>query len=663
MVIVRRMSALGLVLGCWVGLFGCGEDREASVRQPVSLPDSAPTTSPETGLPVVPVPYDLFELDWLRERWAAQVSEAEGWAVEHDFGFTDQVEESGIQFRHRIVDDAGHLYKLVHYDHGNGVQVADVDGDGSLDLYFTTQVGRNELWRSRGDGTFEDITEQAGVGFGDRVGVSASFADVDNDGDPDLYVTSVRGGNALLENDGSGRFRDITVEAGLEYEGHSSAAVFFDYDRDGLLDILLLNVGVYTTDHRLPAGQGSYFEGLEDAFTGHVYPERTERSVLYRNEGGNRFRDVSRETGLVDGRWSGDAVPFDVDRDGWLDLYVLNMQGDDGLWRNQEGRRFVEEGRRWFPKTPWGGMGAQVIDVNGDGLFDLSVVDMHSDMWDPRVGVDVELEASKPRMEVVPPPRHLGTENALHGNALFLNTGEPPFAEVADERGFETYWPWGLSAEDLNADGWPDVFITSSMNYPFRYHTNKLLLNAGGERFLDAEFVLGVEPRRDGRIATPWFTLDCGANPGHRHCAAAGRETGRHEVWSAVGSRSSVVFDLEGDGDLDIVTNDFNSEPQVLLSDLAQRKPGLSYLKVELEGRRSNRDGLGAVVTLEAAGWRQVQSHDGQSGYLSQSSLPLYFGLGEAESVERVEVVWPSGTVQLIEGPVEKNRTLEIVEP
>src|SRR5206468_3102672 len=141
----------------------------------------------------------------------------------------------GITFTHRIVDDAGRTYKAAHYDHGNGIAMADVDGDGRLDVYFVNQVGGNELWRNLGGGRFENITAAAGVGVPDKVSVSASFADVDNDGDADLYVTTVRGGNMLFENDGKGHFKNVSKASGLDYVGHSSAAVFFDYDRDGKL--------------------------------------------------------------------------------------------------------------------------------------------------------------------------------------------------------------------------------------------------------------------------------------------------------------------------------------------------------------------------------------------------------------------------------------------
>ena len=199
-----------------------------------------------------------------------------------------------------------------------------------------------------------------------------------------------------------------------------------------------------------------------------------------------------------------------------------------------------------------------------------------------------------------------------------------------------------MSSGDLNADGWQDVFVASSMNYPFRYGVNTVLLNDRGRGFLDSEFVLGVEPRREGRTAQPWFALDCDeADTGHKHCE--GQEGGLL-VYGALGTRSSALFDVEGDGDLDIVTNEFNGVPQVLLSDLSQRRAGLRYVEVVLVGKSSNRDGLGAVVAVEANGQVYTQVQDGQSGYLSQSACGLYFGWGRQRRWNRLTVRWPSGS-------------------
>ncbi len=618
-------------------------------------PAAAPAQ--EGGKAVIHAPETDSGADTLAARGQAERAGVSKFRVFHGFRFTDRQPESGITFAHQIVDDAGKTYKAAHYDHGNGVAAADVDGDGLIDLYFTSQLGGNELWKNLGGGKFRNITAAAGgLGLADRISVSASFADVDNDGDQDLYVTTVRMGNALFENDGKGKFRDITKASGLGYTGHSSAAVFFDYDRDGRLDLFLVNVGKYTTEAR---GRGGYYIAAEDAFQRHVNPEHTEISRLYRNQGGNqggtRFTDVTEQTGLKDGGWSGDATIADFNEDGWLDLYVLNMQGDDHYWENQQGKSFVDKTAAHFPKTSWGAMGIKVFDYDNDGKMDLFVTDMHSDM----VG-DIPPQDEKLKF---PPPEDLpvlqGAANNIFGNAFYRNLGGGRFAEMSDALNLENYWPWGVSVDDLNADGWDDAVITSSMNFPFRYGVNSLLLNNRGEGFLDSASLLGIEPRRGGLTRKPWFELDCsGADRGHNLCQY---KTGKYTVTGTLGTRAAAIFDLDEDGDLDIVTNELNSEPQVFVSDLAEKKK-LRWLKVRLKGGASNRNGLGAVVKVHAGSRVLTKVMDGTSGYLSHSILPLYFGLDEAEAVDRIEIRWPSGKTQTVPGPIAVNRALDVTE-
>jgi hypothetical protein len=591
--------------------------------------------------------------DTLEARGAAERTSLSRFKVAHDFRFTDRLPESGITFVHQIVDDAGKTYKAAHYDHGNGIAVADVDGDGLPDVYFTSQLGGNQLWKNLGNGRFRNVTAEAGVAVAGKISVSATFADIDNDGDQDLYVTTVRGGNVLFENDGKGHFKDITQRSGLGYVGHSSAAVFFDYDRDGRLDLLLVNVGKYTTDVK---GRGGYYVAYEDAFHGHTFPERTEYSVLYHNEGGNRFIDVSARMGLRDGGWSGDASICDFNEDGWPDLYILNMQGDNHYWENQGGRKFVEKTAQYFPKTSWGAMGIKVFDFDNDGRMDLLVTDMHSDM----VSYDVAPQDEKLKF---PPPEDLpvyqGAANNIFGNSFYRNLGGGRFVEMSDQLNLENFWPWGVSVDDLNADGWDDVVITASMNFPFRYGVNSVLLNNQGEGFLDSASLLGVEPRRGGRTRKVWFTVDCaGEDKELPQCKGT---SGRFAVTGTLGSRSSAVFDLDGDGDLDIVTNELSSEPQVLISDLAQRHK-IHWLKVHLTGTTSNRNGLGAVVKVHAGRRVLTKVMDGSSGYLSHSILPLYFGLDQAEKIDEIEVKWPSGRVQTLSGPITANRLLDVTE-
>ncbi len=594
----------------------------------------------------------------LAARKQRQMQTVDQFKVFYQFQFADKLKQSGITFVNHIVDDAGKDYHLAHYDHGTGIAVADVDGDGLYDIYFVSQTGGNELWKNLGGGKFKNITAEAGVGVPGRISVSASFADIDNDGDPDLFVTTVRGGNLLFENDGHGHFKDITQEAGLGGANHSSGAFFFDYDRDGLLDLLVCNVGKYTTDQK--GAQGEY-TALPDAFSGHMFPERYEFPVLYRNLGHNRFKDVTAEVGLKPVGWSGDATFVDLNGDGWPQVYFLNMMGANHFFENRQGK-FSEQTKRYFPKTSWGAMGVKFFDYDNDGRMDLFVTDMHTDMWWDAAPEDEKKKA--PHHE--PESFLMGkADSFVYGNSLFHNLGGGKFEEVSDRMGVENYWPWGPSIGDVNADGWEDIFIASSMNFPFRYGINSLLLNNAGAKFLDAEFLLGVEPRRDGRTHTPWFDIDCSkpaADPNAYVQKPCKGQTGNITVMAPLGTRSAVIFDLDNDGDLDIVTNDFNSEPQILVSNLSEQNR-IHWIKVKLTGTASNRDGLGATVRVFAGGRTLTKFNDGKSGYLSQSSLPVYFGLGDAQKIERVEVDWPSGRKQAINQGVPVNQVFHVTEP
>lgn len=586
-------------------------------------------------------PKSQAEIEWMRRRKAEEEKRAIDYKPFHDFKFVDRLAESGITFTNSVTDDGKKIYKADHYDHGNGIAVADVDGDGLYDIYFVNQLGCNELWRNLGGGRFENITGKAGVALCNQVSVTASFADVDNDGKPDLFVTTVRHGNHLFHNLGGGKFEDITEQSGLSYSGHSSGAMFFDYNRDGKLDLFLSNVGRYTSDEK---GRDGYYVGLPDAFSGQLHPDRNEPCKLYKNLGNNKFEDVTSTSGITTCGWNGDASFVDLDDSGYPDIYILNMQGNNHFYVNEHGDHFVDKTDQYFPKTPWGAMGVKFFDFNNDGLLDLFVTDMHSDMSYDLGYDEADQETVKSTM-MWADSFMVGHEKSIFGNAFYKNLGHGKFEEISDKIGVENYWPWGVSVDDLNADGYQDMFISSGMSYHFRYGINSLLLNDAGKKFLPSEFILGVEPRPGEQTVAPWFDVDCsGADVLHRDCKG---HDGKFTVLSSVSTRSSVIFDVDNDGALDIVTNEFNGKPQFLMSNLAERKK-ISYLKVSLVGNKSNREGLGAKVTVTAGNLKMTKVQDGKSGYLSQSDFPLYFGLGDSTKIDSIEVLWPSGTRQSV---------------
>jgi hypothetical protein len=564
--------------------------------------------------------------------------------------FRECAAEVGIDFAMRsLPNEQREIFKINLYDHGCGLAVGDFDGDGRDDIYFCNQFGANALYRNRGDSTFEEMAERAGVALGDRVCVGATFVDYDNDGKPDLFVTSTRGGNVLFHNLGGGKFQDVTERAGLKHIGHSQTAVFFDYDNDGFLDLFLANTAQWTTENYDPeshsfAGKGGML-GESKEKNGLVSGSAKEFNVLYRNNGDGTFRDATNSAGLRGCGWAGDAVAFDYDGDGKIDLFVTNMFGRCQLYHN-DGGVFHDTTLTVLGRTPCGGTGAHLLDFNNDGRLDLFVVDMHSDMWmgleynhnsrplAVKLGNKKFLHLDGPLAE--DDPLRIASEKAfaerlgyrkeevLFGNAFYRNDGGGRFTEISDRAGLETFWPWGIAAGDFNNDGYQDVFVTSGMGYPFYYWPNHLMLNNGDGTFHNGSEEAGVEPPARG------ICLEESIG-------------GRRAVRS---SRCAVTGDFDGDGRLEIVTNNFNDRPYYYKNEAARK----NYVAFRLRGTKSNRDAIGAVVRLQRGSQVMTRQVQGAGGYLSQSSKTVHFGLGDRMEVDKVEIAWPSGIRQVLRG-------------
>lgn len=519
--------------------------------------------------------------------------------------YTEVTREAGIDFVHH--NGAGGR-KYVIETVGPGCAFFDYNGDGRLDIYLVDgaevpgtrlpEKPMSRLYRNLGQGRFEDATLEVGVGS-TRYGMGCAAADYDNDGDQDLFVSNF-GPDVLYRNDG-GRFADVTARAGVGDSLWSSSCAFADVDNDGLLDLYVANYHNFSyQNHKLCAEGGS---GLQ-LYCG---PESFDgvRDFLYHNNGDGTFKDITAQAGLLNTTGKELGVVFgDVDRDGDQDLYLANDKTANLLYLN-DGRGNFEENALLAGVAYNGdgkvsaGMGVDMGDHNQDGWLDLFVTNFQ---WET--------------------------------NTLYHNNGDGTFVDHTYEANLGKdslpYLSWGTRIFDFDNDGDRDIFVASGHlesdveryeNATFR-QLNQLFVNGGDHRF-------ELERRIEGT-------------------GLAIKKV----------SRGAAFGDYDDDGDVDILVANCADTPDLLRNDGGNEN---NWLRVRLQGTRSNRDGIGAIVEVYSGGLYQMDLVRSGASFLSQSDLRLSFGLGGRAAAERVKVTWPSGLVEEVKN-VPANRDLTLVE-
>jgi len=541
-------------------------------------------------------------------------------------------EATGVTFANTLPEKPDfNILNYLYYYNGAGVAVGDVDGDGLPDLYFTSNLGSNKLYRNKGNYQFEDITDRAGVAdsIGWKTGVT--MADVNGDGKIDIYVSGadylgLHGRNVLYINNGDGTFTDRTKQYGLDRVGYNTQALFFDYDGDGDLDMYLLD---HSTHTQRPQAQGSPKS-----------PRTSDR--LLRNDGGH-FTDVTDAAGLRDGidGYGLGIVASDFNNDGCPDIYVANdFQGNDYLYINNCNGTFTESIAKETGHTSRFSMGVDAADFNNDGRTDIISLDMLPEREDI-----LKTSANAETFNVYNLMLQAGYEPQYARNALQLNRGKGKFSEIGYLAGvFATDWSWAALFADLDNDGRKDLFVTNGI---YRRPNDMDYISFVGNEAVQATLHDTIT-RGNLRLLQKMPQVPI-ANYAFQNEGDL-RFRNMAEAWGLAQpgfSNGAAYVDLNNSGNLDLVVNNINA-PASIYRSRAREINKNHYLTVQLRGSGANTAGIGAKVEITQKGEKQIVEQMPTRGFLSSVDPRLHFGLGPSNRIDSLTVIWPDHRFQTL---------------